>query len=236
MTAVDPTALHDAWTAAGQPQPNWAGRSRTPKPPPPQRHGICALTGITGQVVPIRHVLSDLFTTWDRLPFLHTDPQGPALSLAAAWAFRHRPFQQHPSAHLPQLEPAFQTDLTPNQLHTALTHLNGHGFVCVPISRQKHVLPFATRGHVRVDDEHFPWTDNDRHLLQLVTKLRALGFGETALTEPAPRWPTLRKLDPDTTRFVLNTWRELDPWRTHPARLAVACRATRNNPPENPDA
>lgn len=98
MTAVDPTALHDAWTAAGQPQPNWAGRSRTPKPPPPQRHGICALTGLTGQVVPIRHVLSDLFTTWDRLPFLHTDPQGPALSLAVACrATRNNP-QENPDA------------------------------------------------------------------------------------------------------------------------------------------
>lgn len=66
------------WAAAGRPEPNWTGKARTAKPAPPLRDGVCVLTGAVGQVVDLRHVLSDGYTTWDRLPWRHMPGAGVA--------------------------------------------------------------------------------------------------------------------------------------------------------------
>lgn len=227
MTVLDPFAPAAAWFAAGCPEPNWAGRSKNATPRPPTREGVCALTGLNGDVVDARHVLSDMFTAWDRFPFQHVDPDGVAFSFAAAWAFRHRPFQQQPSAFI---DGVFREQLKPSELRAALDNLGQYDAVCVPISRQKHVLPFAARGCVRVDDETITWTDRDRTLLATYAWFRSLGFGEAALTEPAPRWTILKRLDTPTAAAVLAAWDELDRWREHPVRLDVAARATRKDP------
>lgn len=215
------SALHRIWVAAGSPEPNWAGRSKTPKPPPPSRHGVCALTGQVGEVVDIRHVLSDLFTTWDRLRWRHAPDAG--LSIPAAWAFRHRPLQQQPHA----LTSTGFRAVQPSELFDALCTLEDDSFVSVPQSRQKHLVPFAELGTVRVDDRTLRWRPDDAHALGTYRGLRRLGFGETALTQPSPPWPTLSRLPTPEKRWVLVHWADLDQWRTDPDRLDVAARATR---------
>lgn len=89
-------AVELCWDAAGRPEPNWTGKAKTARSAPPVRQGVCALLGRRCDVVDIRHVLSDLFTAWDRLPH-RTHPEA-GLSIPAAWAFRSRPAMQRPHA------------------------------------------------------------------------------------------------------------------------------------------
>lgn len=213
------------WNLAGRPAPDWQGKTRTPRTPPEPRPGVCALTGVVGPVFDARHVVSDLFTSWDRLPFRHRDPAGVAFSPPAAWAFRLRAARQQPHVS----DDTALTEADPAMLHAALVALPDHPtwVVTVPISRQKHLLPWAQPGTVRTDDETVTWTADDVNRLGTYTALRRLGFGEAALAEPAPRWPILNRLDVEARMWTLLRWSDLDPWRAHPARLDIAARATR---------
>jgi hypothetical protein len=105
--------------------------------------------------------------------------------------------------------------------------------VIIPVSRQKHVLPFAEWGRVRTDDDTIVWDADNVRRLAVFFDLRAAGFSESALSEPSPRWATLSRLDADRKRFVVTAWPLLDPWRTRPSCLAVAARATRKPKEDN---
>lgn len=219
--------VHAAWDAAGRPDPNWQGKARTPRKPPDPRDGWCCHCGAAGSVYPHRHVVSDLFTGWDRLRRRDLDPAGAAFCQACAWAFRLRVAMQRPHA----LVDGRFGEVDPATLHRALAQLHRHPSWCVlvPVSRQKHLLPFARHGTVRTDDETLTWAGGDVDRLDTYARLRQAGFGETALVETEPRWPILAKLDPDAKRWTLARWHDLDPWRAHPAYMDVAARATRQN-------
>lgn len=217
------------WDAAGSPEPNWQGRSKVSVPSPAVRRGVCALTGDVGPVVEVGAILSDLFSTWDRLP--HRLRSDAGLSFAAAWAFKERVHQQLPHG----LVDGSFGQLDPLSLFEALCTLPADpgAVVCVPQSRQKHVLPFCELGTVRVDDETLAWDAGDVARLHLVRDLRRLGFGEAALLEPAPRWVVMARIGVTDQAYVLDVWRDLDVWRAHPAYLDVACRATRTKKENN---
>lgn len=110
------------WNLAGRPAPDWQGKTRTPRTPPEPRPGVCALTGVVGPVFDARHVVSDLFTSWDRLPFRHRDPAGVAFSPPAAWAFRLRAARQQPHVS----DDTALTEADPAMLHAALVALPDH--------------------------------------------------------------------------------------------------------------
>lgn len=225
------SGVERCWQAAGRPDPNWAGRSKSATAAPRSRDGICALTGQVGTVVEPGAILSDLFTTWDRLPWRLAP--GAGLSFAAAWAFKERAHQMQPHG----LIDGTWGPLDPPSLFAALSSLphSTGDIITVPQSRQKHLVPFCVAGHVRVDDETLSWDVLDVKRLEMVARLRELGFGEAALAEPAPRWVVMARTAISDQSFVLAAWDALRPWRTHPAYLDVACRATRA-PKETPDA
>lgn len=208
-----------AWETAGRPEPDWTGKAKTERATPEQFDGQCALTGHIGPCVDLRHVLSDLWSGWDQLRRL--TPSRPALSIPAAWAFRCRVAMQRP--HI--CDPHGFRQATPADLFDRLTNPDPSMLVTIPQSRQKHLLPFATPGHIRTDDETLAWTPDDTQRLHSYRWLRAIGFGEVALAEPAPRWPILAKSDNPSN--VVHLWPQLDPWRAHPAYLHVAAQATR---------
>lgn len=214
-----PSVVASVWSAAGEPEPDWTGKAKTARTAPDQFDGQCALTGAIGPCVDLRHVLSDLWSGWDHLR--HLDRSRPALSIPAAWAFRLRVAMQRP--HICDAD-GFR-EATPDDLYHRLLRPDTAMVVTVPQSRQKHLLPFAVRGTVRTDDETLPWGAVEAARLGAYAVLRGDGFGETALAEPAPRWPILqRAVNPAS---VVALWPELDPWRAHPAYLDVAARATR---------
>ena len=121
------------------------------------------------------------------------------------------------------------TEVTAVELHDALMRLpdNQWWTITVPISGQKHLIPWAQPGCVQTDNQSLAWTAADVERLGTYTALRALGFGEISLAEPAPRWPILTKLDRADQRWALLHWAQLDPWRKNADYLDVAARATR---------
>jgi hypothetical protein len=212
------------WEAAGRPEPNWQGKARRPVTPPEPRDGVCALTGEPGPVWPLNKITTTL-TTLDRFRRRDADPQGLALGPAAAWAIRHRAAMQHPHA----IVDGTHRQVTPPELYQALEQAATCPDVMptVPISRQKHVLPWARWGHVGVDDEWLPWDRTHLDRLGIYRALRRLGFGEAAIAEPTPRHQILARLDRADRIWVLTHWGDLNRWRHHPAYLEVAARATR---------
>lgn len=186
---------------------------------------MCALTGLPGHVWDARHVISDLFTALDRLPWRDVDPAGLAFSEPAVWGIRNRALVYRPHS----LTGSRFGELDPPGLYAALAALpaDPSAVVAVPISRQKHVWPWARWGHVATDDGPIPWGDADVARLRLYAQLRGDGFGETALAEPAPRWPILTRLPTGERPAVLAAWPQLAPWRDTPVYLDIAARATR---------
>lgn len=215
----------ELWTAAGRPAPNWQGKAKLVRSAPEPRAGICALTGERGEVVDARHVVSDLFTGWDGLKFRGQDPAGLGFGRAAAWVLRYQDSMRYPYV----MRGGVLVQAGPGELFAALIALPGEprSVVSVPSSGQKHLLPWAARGAVRTDAMTLRWTAGDAARLELYRLLRALGFGETALSEPAPRWVALGKLDRPQRAAAMSRWPELGPWRAVPAYLDVAARATR---------
>lgn len=212
------------WRVAGCPEPNWQGKSRKPVAPPAARRGACALTGQAGWVWPVAKVSTTL-TTLDRFPHRDTDPAGLALGPAAAWAIRHRDAMLWPHA----VTGDGFVRVGPDGLYAALVALaaDPSALVSVPVSRQKHVVPWAQWGCVGVDDGWLPWRPADVGRLAIYGRLRAMGFGESAQAEEVPRYPVLRKLGPAERGWVLAHWGDLAPWRDAPPYLDVAARATR---------
>lgn len=210
-----------AWIRAGRPSPNWQGKARTVREAPTSRDGICALTGLRGLVVPILRCVSDGFTSWDRLR--HLDREDVGFSIPAAWAFRERVAMQRPHG----LVGDAWLQLGSRALHDALMRLGPHELICVPQSRQKHLLPWAAWGSVRVDDETLRWGSEEVELLGAYGWLRYRGFNERAMHEPFPRFQLLARLDRGQQVEVLRVWEMLAPWRAHRAYLDVAALATR---------
>lgn len=216
---------HALWSAAGCPFPDWQGKAKATRTAPAPRPGVCALTGVVGAVFDAHHVVSDTFTEWDRFPLRGRDPQGLGFGPAAAWVLRHKPGMQRPHV----LRGGTLAEVGPLELFAALTALPGEpgSVVSVPTSGQKHVLAWAEPGAVRTDTLTLRWTPDDVARLGLYAELRRRGFGETALSEPVPRWAGLGKLPGRDRGLVVARWAELDPWRAVPAYLDVAARATR---------
>jgi hypothetical protein len=230
MTSEHPVIA--AWAAAGRPEPNWQGKARSARTAPTTTDGICALTSTRGAVVPITACVSDSFTAWDRLR--HLDCPHVGFSRPAAWAFRERIAMQRPHG---LVDGAWSIFADGPDLLAALTRFDPHrDLLLVPQSRQKHLLPWVTWGTVRVDDETLAWGEHERHLLGVYARLRDLGFGPIAITEPTPRFQLLRNLDGPTRADVLAMWPTLDRWRAHTAYLDVAAIATRRPRPAQGDA
>lgn len=162
-------------------------------------------------------VVSDNFTDWDCCPYRHT---------ATGWCptcvhrLRHRPFRYWPHSW------PDETRLDPPALRIVLSRPVGHDrWITVPISRQIHIAFRATAGWVWTDRDRLAWTEGDVDRLAVYDRLRALGFSEVAITEPAPRFDVLRRASNKQQVFL--DWALLDPWRSRPDYLAVAARATR---------
>lgn len=199
------------WDGAGRPEIPGQGRGAH-TPPAPTRTVTCILCGATAIGCAIRDVTSGNFLDWDRCP--HT---GDGFCRPCAWTLRHKPLRLTPHV------------VTATATHHDLTVLHdplGHGVaVIVPVSRQKHVAPWARWGTVTTDNDQVTWTIEHAELLAVYAELRSLGFGETALTETEPRWQILSKLD--RRHDVIDLWHRLDPWRRRPACMDIAARATR---------
>lgn len=200
------------WHADGCPPPEWGPRaSRRPCDVFPG--GPCVICGNSGDVIDASQVASESFMDWDRCPNWRAGT--PAVfCVPCAWTLRDRGFRTNPRTVSGRPISAVLSE--PIHITEA---------VSLPLSRQIHVAPFVRWGHVHTDRQALQWGPLEVERFHLVAWLRGVGFGETALTEAAPRWQVLRKID-DRAR-VLDAWSQLAAWRGHTDHLAVALRATR---------
>lgn len=209
-SGVDPMCV--LWESMGRPNPE-RGPGTTP--------GICARCHArTDDGTRIKVVVSDKFTGWDD----YTDHPDPLWCTACVWGHTHTPLRTQPWL-IGGPTPGPTTTSAVGDLLAA--PLNPYCAVSVPLSRQKHIVPFARWGMVATDDRALPWGAAEQARFLHVRALRTLGFSETALMEPAPRFEQLATLPPARMAQVLAQWKTLDTWRRDPIYLRVASLVTR---------
>lgn len=206
-----------AWRGAGAPSPDVDL----------DQEGHCARCSRSAAAARVDRVVSAKFTgtdSWQR-------PDGRALCSPCAWSYRERALRDRP--HLVNASPARLVQLSLPELSERLRHgpLNADEAITAPLrAARRHVLPTAAWGHVCVDGTPVPWTSHDAQLLEVVARLRSLGFSYRALPLPGPPWAVLSTLEPVAQARVLDDWRTLSPWR-EPSRslwLRLALLATTN--------
>jgi hypothetical protein len=205
--------LEVAWRATGQPDPG------VPLGTP----GTCVrcLRATVGAA--LDQVVSGKYGDWDRLPG-RAAPGTLVWCSPCAWGHRHRPLRTRP--HL--LGPDRCEPLTTAALQATLAGpVGATAAVIVPLSRHKHLAPFAAWGAVTTDDATLHWTSQDARLLAVVVRLRAVGVPAAALSHPDPPVAALARLPVARRAEALSRWSELDPWRRRLPWLEVAVRATR---------
>lgn len=185
--------------------------------------GICVICGSEGPVIEAGQVVSPKFTDWDQYA-------GTAHTLwceGCVWAHTVHDLRTYAW----KVSPTECERLSEGRLNSVLSFPLDHDTaVIIPISRHKHLLPRARAGVITSDDAHLPWGDRQVEFLNILTRLRALGFSENALTEAAPRWAMITKLSGPDKVEVLKSWAVLTPWRNNPLLMAIGLRATRGIP------
>lgn len=186
------------------------------------RSGTCASCGSSGPAVDTMTVLSGNFGDWDRMPWRRTG----LLCEACAWVFGGRAWRLYP--HIVTAAPSIQR-AAPSALRAVLTAgaVPADVAVSVPVGGKRHVAPWMTWGQVVSDAGRVPWAAADAAALIELAALRARGYGEQALAEPAPPWPLLRR--DSEMRDTLARWSACDRLRGYPPALDVALRATRKD-------
>jgi hypothetical protein len=207
------TVLTIAWRAAGAPSRKDIAVA-----------GICARCGNSAELSPARAVISKTFTGFEGW----VDPSGHGLCPACCWAYSTDILRLSP--HLVTANPEAMSRLTKAEVGEILQRgpLERGCALVVPLRPgRKHLMPTATWGRVTVEDAHLPWAAADARRLQVVARLRTLGFGTRMLASAAPAYPALRRLPAPDWPQVLSWWAELDPWRAADSPwLALALHVT----------
>ena len=177
-------------------------------------------------------MVSRSFTAFDSW----VDPLAAALCSPCGWAYTDSDLRTHPHlvTRAPSLTPVGLSAVA-HQLREALPVDQA---LIVPLRPgRKHLLPEAAWGRLTTEDGQLTWTSTDATLLAAMVRLRVLGFGSRMLlTEPAPPWPVLRRLDPARWASVLQDWRHLDGWRRRTPWLRLAAHLSAPTPTSTPPA
>jgi len=200
--------------------------SQPPRMPPCGGGGVCARCATpSDELTATRSVVSKVFTAYDGW----YDPAGSGLCPICAWGYatpdlRRRP---HLITTIPQLEP-----LSPARLRTVLSAPGpADAAVVVPLHPgRKHLLPAARWGQVTVDDACLTWSATDAQRLDVMARLRGLGFGPRMLLAAAPNWAVLRRLTSHIRATVHQLWPVLEPWRRSRLWFHLAVTATAPTP------
>lgn len=174
-------------------------------------------------VTPVSSVVSRSFTGFDGWGA----PAEPGLCGACTWLYRTEHWRRRMHVVRAAGTPTVSA-VTPRGLHRLLSRpLADDWAVVVPLRPgRKHVLPHARWGMVAVDDGSFVWRNADVAALAAVSRLRLLGFGVRALSEPAPAWVVLRGVPEARWSSVLEDWEVLASRRGFPMWWELAMRAS----------
>lgn len=200
-----------AWRAVGSPD---VGDSAD------RVQGTCARCGADDRVLPVRRVVSRNFTGYSEW----RQPWRPGLCRPCSWAYQTPLLRAVP--HSVTRFPELLAPMDAGQLTATLDRpLAPDVAVVVPLRPgRKHVISSAAWGHIATDDALLTWTADDAARLQLLQQLRDAGFPDHTLTQPAPPYRFLKQVPAGLYDEVLDWWTQLEPWRSRPAWLQVACR------------
>jgi hypothetical protein len=206
----------------------WASAGRPAVDAPTAIDGRCGRCGTDEPTVPSSRVIGEKFTAFDGWPY-----GLDRLCHACAWAYTRAPNTQ-PCLHITTTTLTEYVDTTELLgLLTAGPLPDSHAVV-VPATRRQHILPTAQWAHLATDGFVTPWNTTAAQRLTDVAWLRAIidaakpGNATTwpRLSMPAPPSWLMRSQPADQWPLILNSWQQLQPWRSLPQLWTVARRLT----------
>ncbi|MFT7022444.1 MAG: hypothetical protein ACJA07_001528 [Rhodococcus sp. (in: high G+C Gram-positive bacteria)] len=174
-------------------------------------------------MTPVGMAVSRRFTGYDGW----IDPGGRQLCAVCAWLYQHKPLRTE--AHIITRRPKTMAVAPPQLLRKVLSRkVDTNTAVVIPlVPGRKHILSHARWGQVAVDDTTITWWSEDPVRLGALSRLRAVGFSESALMHEAPAFAVLRTLPQARWRAVFDDWTLLAPWRAADLWMRVGMKASR---------
>lgn len=201
----DPAAT--AWIAAGR--PNVAA--------PASVSGRCGRCGSDEATVASSHVISEKFTGFDAWPY-----GSRRLCTCCAWAYSRPPTAQCATliTHTDVIEYSDGSDLAATLIAGPLTDTQA---AMVPTTRRRHILPASQWGHLAADDLPLRWdADAAARLADLAWLRGTIGASWPQLSKAAPHARLVTTQPSSHWPRIMNTWAQLQPWRSIPPMWAAA--------------
>lgn len=178
--------------------------------------GKCSLCGTEGPVVPVKRLVSNRFTNWDD----YSNEDKPVWCNVCAWAFNEKNNRSEALFIAP--EKAYSCYQVQSLREMFYQPLNSHTAVSVALNKNKHVLPYAQWGTVRIEDMNILWTEREASWAQSIGALALMGFALGDIKKDvSPSFNTVIKLSPETASQAYALWQEIEPARRNPALFTL---------------
>lgn len=197
-----PSPAHIAWQYLGMPEPikDYASKYIV--------EGQCSHCGQIGNTVLAKRIVSKVFTNWD----VYSNTDKPLLCNPCIWSFSEKDNRSEAIVFISDtLYTGYQLQSMKDLLKSPLSE---DSFVSAAIRKNKHVLPYAQWGHVRIEDLNFKWSDRETHWLEIVERLNNLGFtlGDIK-NDDSPSFSAIVQLNKEEAQEAYALWEELVPLR-----------------------
>lgn len=170
--------------------------------------GKCSLCGAAGQVVAVKRLVSNRFTNWED----YSNADKPVWCNICAWSFTEKNNRSEALFISPErVYSGYQVQSLREMFYKPLS---GHTALVVALKKNKHVLPYAQWGTVRIEDMNITWTKKESTWAQSIGILTAMGFalGDIKKDE-SPSFATVLKLNPQEASRAYELWQGIEPVR-----------------------
>lgn len=197
--------LKEVWSHSGKPD-TLAGFSKYAE------SGKCSLCGEKGTVVPVKRLVSNRFTNWDD----YSNDDKPMWCNICAWAFNEK--NNRSEALFISPESVYSCYQVQSLREMFYKPLNRHTAVSVALNKNKHVLPYAQWGTVRIEDMNILWTAQEAEWARSIGTLVSMGFALGDIKkDDSPSFATVIKLAQEEATEAYRLWDYIAPSRNNPA-------------------
>lgn len=200
------------------PNPAFAAWQHSGRPEPindyPKKYiisGQCSHCGQVGNVVLAKRVVSKVFTNWDH----YSNIDKPVWCNPCIWAFSEK---NNRSEAIAVINDTMYTCYQIQSLKELFkTSLSEKSFVSVALKKNKHVLPYAQWGHVRIEDLTFRWAERESNWLITIEYLNSMGFALGDIkNDDSPSSFIIATISKEDAKKVYTLWETLAPLRKLP--------------------
>lgn len=167
--------------------------------------GQCSLCGAKGSSIPVKRVVSFKFTNWDD----YSSETLPLWCEACTWGF----FEKDNRAEACFITPhkVYRGYQVQSMKKMFLKALSENECISVALRKNKHVLPYASWGTVRIEDMNFTWGNREVSWLENMIRLLGLGFALGDIKkDSSPTFGTVLKLSADETTEAYKLWESIE--------------------------